>query len=61
VATASQRSWTALLNAVLLVLGRALVCASAPALAGPTGRADGFGFGVGVGVGVGDLLALGDA
>jgi hypothetical protein len=41
-------------------LGRALVCESVPALAGPTGRADGVGLGVGVGVGVGVGLALGD-
>jgi hypothetical protein len=59
-------SCTALLKAVLLVFGRALVCASAPAFAAPTGRADGFawaGLGVGFGVGgsLGDLLALGDA
>ena len=37
-------SWTALLKAVLVVFGKALVCGSVPAFAGATGRADGFGF-----------------
>src|SRR5690349_11776955 len=59
-------SWTALLKAVPVVFGRALVCGSAPAFAAPTGSADGCArVGVGVARGVGDPLgvplAAGDA
>src|ERR1700759_1459408 len=49
-------SWTALPNAVSVVFGKALVCGRVPALAGATGRADGFA-GAGVVVGAGFSLA----
>jgi hypothetical protein len=59
-------SCTASLKAVLVVFGNALVCGSAPAFAGPTGRPDGVaGAGLGtwarVGFALGELVAPGDA